>query len=183
MFASAAKDYGVQPIIGALLGVAREEGGPIDYLPLFSQDEAGWLNLCHLVSRAHLDRPLELEPHVALADLAGRTDGLIALSGGAEGGVTRLCAAGKVDRADELTRHLATLFPGRFYIEVTRRGNEVEDAAEVSLVDLAYALDLPLVATNPANFADPHMHPAHDAMLCIANSTQLDSADRPRSSP
>ncbi|MCL6251387.1 DNA polymerase III subunit alpha [Altererythrobacter sp. KTW20L] len=183
MFASAAKDYGIQPIIGALLGVAREEGGPIDYLPLFAQDEGGWLNLCHLVSRAHLDRPLELEPHVALADLAGRTDGLIALSGGAEGGVTRLCAAGKADRADGLARHLAALFPGRFYIEVARRGNEVEDAAEEALVDLAYALDLPLVATNPANFADPHMHPAHDAMLCIANSTQLDSSDRPRSSP
>ena len=59
-FASACQGEGVQPIVGALLGVAREAGGAIDYLPLFVQDEEGWLNLCHLVSRAHLERPLEL---------------------------------------------------------------------------------------------------------------------------
>ncbi len=29
----------------------------------------------------------------------------------------------------------------------------------------------------------PHFHAAHDAMLCIANSTQIDAAERPRSSP
>ena len=62
-----------------------EEGGAIDYLPLYVQDEDGWNNLCHLVSRAHLDRPLELEPHVALDDLDGHTDGLIALTGAARG--------------------------------------------------------------------------------------------------
>ncbi len=183
MFASACKEYGIQPIIGTLLGLSRGDDGPIDYLPLFAQDEAGWLNLCHLVSRAHLDRPLELEPHVALADLAGHTDGLIALSGGAEGGITRLCANGRAERAADLATQLCALFPGRFYIELSRRGDPVEEAAEEALIDLAYAADLPLVATNPANFADPHMHPAHDAMLCIAHSTHIDSADRPRSSP
>ncbi|TIX52059.1 DNA polymerase III subunit alpha [Alteraurantiacibacter aquimixticola] len=183
MFASACMGEGVQPIVGSLLGVAREEGGPIDYLPLYAQDEEGWLNLCHLVSRAHLDRPLELEPHVALADLEGRTAGLIALSGAGEGGITRLCADNKPGRAEDLALQLAGLFPGRFYIELARRGNAVEEAAEGALVELAYKLDLPLVATNPANYAEPHMHSAHDAMLCIANSTQVDSADRPRSSP
>ena len=39
------------------------------------------------------------------------------------------------------------------------------------------------MATNPANFGDPQMHAAHDAMLCIAHSTHIDSAERPRSSP
>ncbi len=183
MFANACKAEGIQPIIGALLGVASGPDGPIDYLPLFVQDEAGWLNLCYLVSRAHLDRPLEQEPHVTLADLEGRTEGLIALSGAAEGGVTRLCADNKPGRAEELALRLAGLFPGRFYVELARRGNPVEEAAEAGLIEIAYKLDLPLVATNPANFAEPHMHAAHDAMLCIANSTQIDSADRPRSSP
>jgi len=183
MFASACMGQGVQPIIGSLLGVQREEGGPIDYLPLYAQDEAGWLNLCYLVSSAHLERPLELEPHVQLSALEGRTHGLIALCGAAEGGITRLCADGKQDRAADLAEHLAGLFPGRFYIELARRGNAVEEAAEKGLIDIAYRQDLPLVATNPANFADPHMHSAHDAMLCIANSSQIDSADRPRSSP
>jgi hypothetical protein len=50
VFAAACIAEGVQPIVGALLGVAREEGGAIDYLPLYAQDETGWNNLCHLVS-------------------------------------------------------------------------------------------------------------------------------------
>ncbi|MEO5707261.1 MAG: DNA polymerase III subunit alpha [Alteraurantiacibacter sp.] len=183
MFAGYCRAEGVQPVIGALLGVCREPGGAIDYLPLFVQEEAGWLNLCHLVSAAHLDRPLELEPHVALADLAGRTDGLIALSGGGEGAIARLAADGKPERAQDMAQELAALFPGRFYIELSRRGDPVEEAAEAALIDIAYAQDLPLVATNPANFANPHEHSAHDAMLCIASSTHIDSPDRPRSSP
>lgn len=182
-FAAACKAEGVQPIIGTLLGVARGDDGPIDYLPLYAQDETGWQNLCYLVSRAHLDRPLEIEPHVRVADLEGRTDGLIALTGAAEGSVVRLLAEGRATLAHDMLERLSELFPGRVYVEVARRGDPTEDEVEDALVDLAYALDLPLVATNPANFGEPHMHAAHDAMLCIAHSTHIDSADRPRSSP
>ncbi|MGB3165372.1 MAG: DNA polymerase III subunit alpha [Alteraurantiacibacter sp.] len=183
MFAGAAKGEGVQPIIGTLLGIARGKGDAVDYLPLYAQDEAGWDNLCHLVSAAHLDRPLEFEPHVTLFDLDGRTDGLIALTGASDGAVTRMLADGKERRAHEMADRLAALFPGRLYIELARRGDPVEEAAEEGLLDLAYAKELPLVATNPANFAERHQHSAHDAMLCIANSSQIDSSDRPTSNP
>jgi DNA polymerase-3 subunit alpha len=183
-FAAACKGEGVQPIIGALLGVARgDDRATVDYLPLFAQNDAGYDNLCHLVSAAHLDRPLERDPHVTLADLEGRTDGLIALTGAGEGGLTRLLAEGQQDAAGRLADRLMALFPGRLYVELARNGDPVCERAEDALVDLAYARDLPLVATNPANFAEPHMHKAHDAMLCIANSTQIDADDRPRSSP
>jgi DNA polymerase III subunit alpha len=181
-FAGACKDVGVQPIVGTFLAVAREPGGVIDWLALFAQNETGWNNLCHLVSRAHLDRPLELEPHVALADLDGYSDGLIALSGAGEGALARLYADGKAAAAEAYCDRLQELFGGRLYIELARRGDPVEDAAEDALVDLAYARDLPLVATNPAQFAEPHFHAAHDALLCIAHSTHIDAADRPRSS-
>jgi DNA polymerase-3 subunit alpha len=181
-FASACKGDGVQPIIGTLLGVMRDDDGPVDYLPLYAQDEMGWNNLCHLVSRAHLDRPLERDPHVTMGDLDGHTDGLIALTGAGEGAAVRLLADGKAAAARAVLERLAALFPGRLYVEIARRGDAAEDAAEEPLIDLAYALDLPLVASNPANFGDPHMHAAHDAMLCIAHSTHLDSAERPRSS-
>ncbi|MXP42428.1 DNA polymerase III subunit alpha [Altererythrobacter soli] len=182
-FAGACKGEGVQPIVGALLGVARGDGEPIDFLPLFAQDEDGWNNLCHLVSRAHLDRPLDLDPHVRLSDLEGRTQGLIALTGAAEGAVTRLFADGKPGRAREMADRLSALFPDRLYVELVRRGDPIEEAAEEGLLDLAYDTGLPLVASNPANFAEPHMHSAHDAMLCIAHSTHIDNGERPRSNP
>ncbi len=182
-FAAACRDQGVQPIIGTLLGVVREDGKSVDYLPLLAQDQAGWNSLCHLVSRAHLDRPLELEPHVTFADLAEHNEGLIALTGAAEGGMTRLFAQGQAEAARDYGERLEDYFPGRLYIELARRGDPTEEAAEDALVDYAYERGLPLVATNPANFAEPAFHAAHDAMLCIAHSTQIDAPDRPRSAP
>ena len=69
-FSDACFAKGVQPIIGAMLGVARpaELGGDgaIDWLALLAKDDSGYANLCKLVSSAHLDRPVELEPHVEL---------------------------------------------------------------------------------------------------------------------
>ena len=181
-FASACRDAGIQPIVGTTLAVAREAGGPIDWLALYAQNDDGWLNLCHLVSRAHLDRPLELDPHVCLEDLEGHTDGLIALTGAGDGALARHLADGRAGAADALVDRLQALFGDRLYIEIARRGDPVEDAAEEALIELAYARNIPLVATNPASFAEPHFHAAHDAMLCIANSTHIDAADRPRSS-
>ena len=70
-FSDACFAKGVQPIIGTMLGVARpaEIGGErvIDWLALLAKDEQGYANLCKLVSAAHLDRPLEQEPHVDFA--------------------------------------------------------------------------------------------------------------------
>ncbi|NCP18092.1 MAG: DNA polymerase III subunit alpha [Erythrobacter sp.] len=180
-FAQACIENGVQPIVGGLLGVARPDSDAIDHLPLFVQDDTGWLNLCRLVSAAHLDRPLEQIPHVPFDALDGYTDGLIALTGASEGAVTRLLADGQAVHAERYLDRLESLFPDRLYIELARRGEPTETAAEEALIDLAYARDLPLVATNPANFAEPHFYKAHDAMLCIANSRKLWEEDRPRS--
>ena len=182
-FAGAARDAGIQPIIGTLLGVRRDGGETIDWLPLYAQNETGWNNLCHLVSRAHLDRPLELEPHVTFADLEGHSDGLICLTGAGEGALVRLFADGKGDAARDYCSKLEALFPDRLYIEIARRDDPAEEAAEEPLIELAYARDIPLVASNPAAYGEPGFHAAHDALLCIANSTHVDAAERPRSNP
>ncbi|MBA2936365.1 DNA polymerase III subunit alpha [Sphingomonas sp. CGMCC 1.13654] len=191
-FCAAAKGEGVQPIVGTLLAVARpaecggaEPGKPpvIDWLPLYAQDASGYDNLCALVSAAHLDRPIEEDAHVRLDALEGRTDGLIALTGAGEGALARLLAEGQEMHAALYAGRLETLFGDRLYIELARRGNAIEEAAEARLIDLAYARDLPLVATNPTCFTEASFHEAHDAMLCIADSAYVDSDDRRRSSP
>ncbi len=188
-FGEACKAAGVQPIVGALLSVARPgqrmaNGAPlIDWLALYAQDETGYGNLCALVSAAHLDRPIEQDPHVTLSDLAGKTDGLICLTGGGEGALARLLAGEQATAANEYVEQLEALFSGRLYIELSRRGEAAEIAAEKALIDMAYARVLPLVATNPASFIEPQFHPAHDAMLCIAQSAYVESEDRRVSSP
>jgi len=187
-FSDACSGKGVQPIIGAMLAVARPpeiggEPGAIDWLVLLAQDDDGYANLCKLVSLAHLDRPVEQVPHVDFARLEGLNDGLIALTAGGEGALARLIADGQQIKADAYCDRLEGLFPKRLYVEIARRNDPVEEAAEDALVELAYARDLPLVATNPATYADPGFHAAHDAMLCIANSEYVESADRATSSP
>ncbi|HUD27357.1 MAG TPA: DNA polymerase III subunit alpha, partial [Novosphingobium sp.] len=188
IFAGAAKGAGVQPVVGTFLAVARPgavrqgQDLPIDWLALFAQNEAGWLNLCHHVSRAHLDRPLELDPHVSLESLRGHTDGLICLTGGNEGALARLYAAGRHEAAESYCDTLQSLFGDRLYIEITRTGEPEEDESEEDLIALAYQREIPLVGTNPAQYAEQKFHSAHDALLCIANSTHVDAGDRPRSS-
>ncbi|AQR73268.1 DNA polymerase III subunit alpha [Sphingomonas sp. LM7] len=187
-FSDACKKSGVQPIVGTLLAVKRPElaeGAPvaIDWLALYAQDEAGYLNLCNLVSMAHLDRPIEEDAHVDFDALDGRTDGLLCLTAGAEGALARLYAEGQDSAAETYAHRLEALFPHRLYVEIARRLNEIEGRAEAKLLDYAYARDLPLVGTNPCCFAEESFHEAHDAMLCIANSSYIASDDRPRSSP
>ena len=141
------------------------------------------MNLCRLVSRAHLERPLERDPHVLLEDLEGYTDGLICLTAGDEGALARLFAEGNDEQAARYCDRLQALFPNRLYIEIARTGEAIEEESEEDLIALAYARDIPLVASNPAQYSEAGFHAAHDAMLCIANSTQVDAEERPRSSP
>ncbi len=44
------------------------------------------------------------------------------------------------------------------------------------MIDIAYAMDLPLVATNDVYFPKPEMYEAHDAMLCIAEGAYVDQS-------
>jgi DNA polymerase-3 subunit alpha len=184
-FTDACREAGVQPIVGAMLAVARPGGGGapvLDWIALYAQNLTGYGNLCTLVSAAHLGRPVEEPAHVSLDALEGRSDGLIALTAGSEGALARLLAEEQESAAAEMLGRLKALFPGRLYIELIRRGDPVESRAETRLVELAYEHDLPLVATNPASYSEAHFHQAHDAMLCIAQSSQLDRDDRIRSS-
>src|SRR5262245_24792910 len=194
-FALAAKDAGVQPIIACQLAIAREEEGngavanrPVakpkpDQLVLLVQDETGYRHLLKLVSRAYLDSAPGDAPQVPMSLLNGHSDGLIALSAGPGGRVGRLLAEGQNDAAETALRQLATLFPGRLYIELMRHGQETEHRTEEKLIDLAYAHDLPLVATNEVFFADRDMFEAHDALLCIAGGSYIGEAERRRVSP
>jgi DNA polymerase III subunit alpha len=186
-FQDAAKGKGVQPVIGMMLGVRRPERGDPnaftrDWLALYAQDDVGYGNLCRLASMAHLDRPEMFDAHVTFEQMAGLTDGIIALTAGGEGGLGRLYAEEQADAAASYLIALQELFPHRLYIELSRRGDAVEEAAEAALIDMAYAHDLPLVATNPAFFAEPDFFDAHDAMLCISDGEYIENDDRRKSS-
>ncbi len=189
-FASYAADGGIQPIAGCLIGVRREDGerriGAVpapDRLALIVQSEAGWKNLIKLVSKAFMETPTGEIPRIGLPDLEGRTEGLIALTAGPAGAVGRLLANGQAPAARAALEKLAQLFPGRLYVELMRHGKDEEVQIEAPLLDLAYALDLPIVATNEVFFAEAERAEAHDALLSIAAGTVLADPERPRKGP
>ncbi len=190
-FASKASGAGVQPITGAILPLARDasemEGAmrrpEADDLVLLAQNEAGYANLMKLMSRAYLESAAEHDPEVALASLEGLTEGLIALTGGPGGAIDRMLLNGQADRALRRLEALQRLFPGRLYIEIQRFDRPEEAIVEPQLLDLAYRLDLPLVATNDVRFAAADMHVAHDALLAIADGRRIEDEDRRRSTP
>ncbi|MDH3240444.1 MAG: DNA polymerase III subunit alpha [Alphaproteobacteria bacterium] len=194
-FSSAMLKAGVQPIIGCELAISRESadsvpprganGGSLrraepDKLVLLVKDEAGYANLLELVSKAHLETEAGETPQVPLSLLEGRADGLIALTAGPEGTLGRHLSENRPDEAEEVLAHLKALFPGNLYIEVMRHGRAEEDRIEGAMIDLAYAHDLPLVATNEAFFADAEMFEAHDALLAIAAGAHVSDPDRRR---
>src|SRR5262249_51440530 len=121
--------------------------------------------------------------HVTLQALAALSQGLIALTAGPAGSVGRLLGEGQDEAADKMLRWLAAIFPGRLYVEVMRHGLAAEERIEERLIDMAFAHDLPLVATNEVFFPDTGMYEAHDALLCIASGAYVGQDERRRVTP
>src|SRR5271169_5389904 len=181
---------GVQPIIGCEIALERNgasEGSlptrglsEPDRIVLLTQNEAGYRNLLDLVSRSYLAGEVPTEPGITHSDLAAAGEGLLCLTGGPRGPVGRLLAEGQADAAEAVLTQLAGLFPNRLYVELMRHGMPDETRTEPGLVELAYRHDLPLVATNDAYFPDRDFYEAHDALLCVAETTVVADQERKR---
>jgi DNA polymerase-3 subunit alpha len=189
-FATSCAEAGIQPIIGCEVALIAHEAGDGQRAPrefervvLLVQNEAGYRNLLALVSKSYLDGDAGAEPALSLADLAARSDGLLCLTGGAKGPLGRLIGEGQVEAATILVGALKATFPGRLYIELARHGLPEETRCESGLVDLAYAHDLPLVATNDCYFPDRDFYEAHDALRCIAQGKVIEDSDRDQLTP
>jgi len=186
-FGDAMAGLGIQPIIGVTLNVLRPHdlggvGDLYDALVLLAKDATGYANLIALVSHAHLVAESPAPPHIALADLAGRAEGLIALTGAHEGALTRLLAAGQSAHGMGYLDRLQALFSDRLYIELSRLGYPDEALAEEALIALALERGLPLVATNAVLFDKADAHEAHDALTCIATGAYVSQQERSRRS-
>ena len=188
-FSVATKDAGVQPIIACALPVSGlgerppERWARTPTVVLLAQSERGYLNLAELSSIAYVECEATDEPHVPWSRVAELAEGLILLSGGPDGPVDSLLAAGKVTEGRAALAEMHRVFADRFYVELQRHGLPGEAAAEGELVAFAYEADAPLVATNDVYFAKPGMHRAHDALMCIADGAFVGQDERRRVTP
>ncbi|ADO43255.1 DNA polymerase III subunit alpha [Ketogulonicigenium vulgare Y25] len=186
-FSEKASKSGIQPIIGCQVdltymkveaGKRAEDPAPI---VLLAQSEVGYANLMALNSCAYLDKGGAL-PQVTTADLAAHAEGLICLTGGPDGPLGRMIRAGQDNAARLLLERLAAIYPNRLYVELQRHPIEgglpdAEAQTERPFIEWAYALNLPLVATNDAYFKDEGFYEAHDALICIAEGAYVDQQE------
>jgi len=187
-FCTTAKEYGLQPIMGCQTAVTFEESRPGEKpkmpapVVLLAQTEAGYMNLMKLSTCLYIDKNGML-PQVSLEDLQAHSEGLICLTGGAEGPVGRLIQSGQLPKARDFLERLAAIYPDRLYVELQRhpgeggRLMEGERTTERPFLELAYEMGLPIVATNEVFFPKTAMFEAHDAMLCIAEGSYVDQIE------
>ena len=187
-FSVVAKGAGVQPIVGCQIDVqlpARQPGErprPGAPLVLLAQNERGYENLMLLNSCLYLRTDGSL-PHVTPAEIARHAEGLICLTGGPDGLVGRLIRDGQMPRAQELMDFLAATYGDRLYVELQRHPGEggaltpAEQATERPFLEMAYAMNLPIVATNDVYFPEAKMFEAHDALLCIKEGAYVDQQE------
>ena len=192
-FSESAVKEGLQPIIGMELALRTQDPvpgqrpAPPATVVLLAQNRRGYENLMSLTSAAFLEADAATNTQLDLAELAAHAEGLICLTGGADGPLGRLIGAGK--NAADLAGRLGAMFPDRLYIEIQRHGTAgrlrtaQEEATEPKLVALAYDLGLPLVATNTVYYATPDMAEAHDAFLCIGQGLYVNDPKRQRQTP
>jgi len=187
-FSELAVEAGLQPIIGcqldlefAMTDINIKARNPAPVV-LLAQNESGYRNLMKLNSCFYL-RGDRGTPHVTVDELCRHSDGLILLTGGPDGPLGKLVRDGGSERGLELLQRLSDAFPTRTYVELQRHPEEgtglpeAERQTERWFVETAYALDLPIVATNDVYFPDQDMYEAHDALICIAEGTYVDQRE------
>jgi len=187
-FSGAAATVGVQPIIGVTLNVKsglskkkQQHGRQADYpeaLVLLAQIDAGYANLMKIVSKAHLESDTQVGVQYPIEAFAGLTEGIICLSGGVHGPLGKLLQENNQDGAEKCLEALKELFGDRLYMEIQRHGQDLEAQTEEAFLDLAYAHNVPIVATNQAYFVGQDMFASHDALMCMADSTYVTVDER-----
>ena len=181
-FHSAARSKGIKPLFGCDVFIANEADADRPYrLLLLCRSQRGYLQLCELLSRAHLVPRVRGRAEISRRMLQEvGVDGLIALSGAAAGDVAEALLQGHREQAAQRARQWSDLFADAFYLEVQRPGLTQQDQLVTATADLAAELGLPLVATHPIQFLDREDFNAHEARVCIAEGYMLGDARRPR---
>jgi len=192
-FSEKLKGEGIQPIVGLTLGLDCGDRAVDPRRPnlqavkpriaVLAASEEGYRNLMALTTRAFMDSPDPADAGVAFAVLEAHAGGLIALTGGPGGPVDQAFREGQSDLARARLARLHAAFGDRLYVELQRHGLDEERAVEPDLVEEAYRLGLPLVATNQCYFASLGDYESHDALIAIAEGRILSDPERRRLTP
>ena len=186
---------GIQPIIGCCVGVkipgqeesalssskiGQAERSQTARVVLLCQNQQGYNNLIGLLNDAYMRQQRGQDGAIYLeADaFAAHHQGLILLSGGADGPLGVLVRQKRHMAAKQLAQRFCEIFGDRFYIELQRHGRPEEEICEEWFLSLAYREAIAIVASNEVYYPQSSMHYAHSVLRCIAQAAYIDSPER-----
>ncbi len=173
---------GVKPLIGVDAWI-REVGerAPPSRAVFLCQNLAGYRHLTQLVTRSFLEGQHRGAPMLERSWLQSDVlQGLIVLSGGAEGDIGQAIARGRDDEAARCLTRWQELCGDRFYLEVQRTGRAGEDAYADAVIDLSLERGVAALATNDVRFLTRAEFEAHEARVCIHDGALLADPSRVR---
>ena len=181
------KAAGIKPIMGCELYVAsgsrhsrqKEAEGPF-HLVALAKDEAGYVNLVKLVSKAFTEG-FYYKPRIDKEVFAEHGEGLIVLSACMKGEVPYYLSRGMEEKAREAARfYLEALGRDNYFIELQDNGMSEQVELNRKLLLLARALDIKVVATNDCHYLKKEDRKAHDILLCIGTGKTVNDPARMR---
>ena len=169
----------VKAHIGSEITLASSASQSGARLPVIVSSRVGYQNLCRLVTQMKLRVPKNEPCFTCPEEIANYSDGLVCLTGGADGPLATSLAQGGSEAARHTLEQLTAIF-GRenVFVELQRHYDRAEEARNKSAVELARSLRLPLVATNAPQYARAEQRRVLDVFTCIRNHRTLASAGR-----
>jgi DNA polymerase-3 subunit alpha len=146
---------------------------PQHHLVLLVENEAGYHNLCTLITVAHQQR--HFAPVLELEQLLEHSDGLICLTSGLYG------PSGVLDdaQAEERIAALQRRFTNRIYLELVDWGLEEDEVRNRQVRKLSKRLQIPTVVTNDCHYVNPE----DTTLLNVLRSIGIGHAPTDMSSP
>jgi error-prone DNA polymerase len=147
-------------------------------LPLLVASRAGYQTLCRLITKMKL-RAKKGEGAVLAEELKEHAEGLICLTGGAEGPLAAALQRGGIDEARQQIEKLTNIFGrGNVYVELQRHFQREEEARNRAAITIARSLNLPLLATNGVCYAAAKDRELCDAFTALRHHRTLSTAGR-----
>ena len=177
----ACRNLGIKPIIGA--EVFLENTATLrspSLLVLICQNIEGFQALCKLLTKAHQQVKNGGSISIRQSWLSeSDCRGLIALSAGSQGEVGHHLVQNERDLAQQALKRFQTIFPDRFYLEISRFGENTEAVYNEAVLDFADETGTPLVATHQPRFIGREEYEFHE-MKVTNHKQQTGSTDDTR---
>lgn len=187
-FYRACKAEGIKPVLGCEVYMTtgdRKGRDPINdrqrfHLILLAENDIGYKNLMKVVSIAYTEG-FYYKPRADFDLLEKYSEGIIATSACIAGVIPRKINSGEIAEARKYLEKFIDIYgKDNFFLEIQDHGLREEKTANEELIKMAKEYGVGLIATNDSHYLKKSDAEAHDVLLCVQSSSNLNDENRLR---